>query len=192
MPQLDPSDDLPSFLGRAAHDLGMAGLLGGTLFGRMALHPAVTEISDKIERGRVVNAAWRRYGVVNGLSLLAVTSGWATARATEARPSRLTAREYALARAKDALTGAVAVSGLATAVEGMRFARQAPGGGVPLDDGDTAAPEATASATRNKKALNALGIATLVSEAGLVAVNAALAQEQHRRPGLRRRVLRRA
>jgi hypothetical protein len=158
----------------------------------MALHPAVTEISDKRERGRVVNAAWRRYGLVNGLSLLAVTSGWATARATEAGPGRHTSREAVLARAKDALTGAVAVTGLATAVEGVRFSRQAPGGGVPLDDGDTAAPEASASATKNKKALNALGIATLVSEAALVGVNAALAQEQHRRPALRRRVLRRA
>jgi hypothetical protein len=191
MPSLDASDDLASFLGRAAHDLGMAGLLGGTLFGRMALHPAVTEITDKAERGRVVNAAWRRYGLVNGLSLAAVTAGWASARATEAGPGRLTPREAGLARAKDALTGAVAVTGLATALEGVRFSRQEPRGGVPLEDGDTAAPEASASATRNKKALNALGIATLVSEAGLVAVNAALAQEQHRRPALRRRLVRR-
>ena len=35
-----------SGVGRAAHDLGLAGLLGGTLFGRMALHPAVANISD--------------------------------------------------------------------------------------------------------------------------------------------------
>ena len=33
-------------VGRAAHDVGLAGLLGGNLFGRLALHPSVTEISD--------------------------------------------------------------------------------------------------------------------------------------------------
>src|SRR5215210_7539387 len=65
-----------SKVGRAAHDLGLAGLLGGKLFGRLALHPAVTQISDQRERGKLVNAAWRRYGTVNSLSLLAVASGW--------------------------------------------------------------------------------------------------------------------
>ncbi len=45
--------------GRAAHDIGLAGLMGGNLFGRIALHPAVTEISDPRERGKVVNTAWR-------------------------------------------------------------------------------------------------------------------------------------
>ena len=70
-----------SQVGRAAHDVGLAGMLGGQLFGRMALHPAVTRISDPRERGEVVNAAWRRYGAVNGIGLLAVTSGWIGARA---------------------------------------------------------------------------------------------------------------
>jgi hypothetical protein len=37
-----PSSDLLSYAGRAAHDIGMAGLFGGQLFGRVALHPAVT------------------------------------------------------------------------------------------------------------------------------------------------------
>src|SRR3954464_12535531 len=79
-----------SKVGRAAHDLGLAGLLGGNLFGRLALHPAVTEISDQEERGKLVNTAWRRYGTVNSLSLLAVASGWAGARrpqGADGRPS---------------------------------------------------------------------------------------------------------
>ena len=49
-----------SKIGRALQAIGMAGLLGGNLFGRLALHPAVTEIEDETERGKVVNAAWRR------------------------------------------------------------------------------------------------------------------------------------
>jgi uncharacterized membrane protein len=85
-----PAPSVPlSQVGRAAHDLGLAGLLGGNLFGRLALHPSVTEISDKAERGKVVNAAWRRYGAINSLSLAAVAAGWVGARAEEARPRHL-------------------------------------------------------------------------------------------------------
>ena len=132
---LTPSVPL-SQAGRAAHDLGLAGLLGGNLFGRLALHPSMTEISDEAERGKVVNAAWRRYGTVNSLSLLAVTAGWLGARAGEAQPRFLSPAEQRLALAKDVLVGVVAVTGLATAAQGVRFARQAPGGAVPLSDGD--------------------------------------------------------
>jgi hypothetical protein len=175
-----------SQVGRAAHDIGLAGLLGGNLFGRLALHPSVTEIRDKGERGKVVNAAWRRYGLVNSLSLAAVAVGWAGARADEARPRRLSAQERRLAVAKDVLVGVVAATGLATAAQGIRFARQAPDGAVPLTDGDHAAPEATAAQRRAKRRLNALGLISLAAETGLVGVNAALGQQGFRRPPVRR------
>jgi hypothetical protein len=172
--------------GRAAHDAGLAGLLGGNLFGRFALHPSVTEISDPAERGKLVNAAWRRYGAINSLSLLAVTTGWAGARLDEAANRRLSPRERQLARAKDVLVGVVAVAGLATAAEGMRFAKTAPGGAVPLSDGDHAADGASEASRRSKRRVNRLGAFSLVAEAGLVAVNAALNQHNFRRPPARR------
>ncbi len=182
---------LPSQLGRVAHDLGLAGLLGGNLFGRWALHPAVAQISDPAERGKVVNAAWRRYGTVNSLSLLAVTLGWSGARATEVQGRSITNRERTLARAKDALVAAVFATGAATAVQGVRFSRQAPGGAVPLRDGGHPAAETPAAAARAKRTLNVLGAANITAEIGLVAVNAALAQEGFRRPAARRLLLRR-
>jgi len=117
-----------------------------------------------------------------------VLTGWAGARANEAAPSRLSRAERRLALAKDALVGLVAVTGVATGVEGVRFARQAPGGAVPLDDGDHAAPEASESQRRAKRRLNALGLASLAAELGLVGVNAALAQQGFRRPPRRRAV----
>src|SRR5919108_1464347 len=177
-----------SQVGRAAHDLGLAGLLGGTLFGRMALHPAVAAITDPRQRGEVVNAAWRRYGVVNALALGAVTAGWAGARAAEAANRNLTPAERRLARAKDGLVGALVLTGVASAVEGIRFSRSAPGGAVPLDDGAHAAPDASEAATRLKQRLNVLGGVTMAAEVGLVAVNAALAQEGFRGPAVRRRL----
>jgi hypothetical protein len=177
-----------SHVGRAANDVGLAGLLGGNLFGRFALHPSVTEIIDPRERGKLVNAAWKRYGAINSVSLLAVTTGWAGARLEEAADRRLSPAERRLARAKDVLVGVVALTGVATAVEGMRFARSAPGGAVPLRDGDHAAEEAKDESRALKRRLNALGATSLAAEAGLVAVNAALNQRTFRRPPARRLV----
>jgi hypothetical protein len=186
MPQVLPPPVPISQVGRAAHDLGLAGLLGGNLYGRVALHPAVTAISDERERGRVVNAAWRRYGTINVLSLAAVASGWLGARLKEADKRHLSAREERLAKAKDALIAATAVTGLATAVLGTRFSKMAPDGAVPLADGDTPAPSATREQARAKRAINVMGTLNLLTEAALVAVNAALNQEGFRRPPKRR------
>jgi hypothetical protein len=184
-----PAPPVPlSQAGRAAHDIGLAGLLGGNLYGRLALHPSVTEISDPAERGKLVNAAWRRYGTINTLSLLAVGTGWVGARLNEAGDRRLSPGERRLARAKDVLVGVVAAGGLATAAQGVRFARLAPEGAVPLRDGDHAAAGASERARRAKRRLNALGAVSLAAELGLVAVNAALNQQGFRRPPARRLV----
>jgi hypothetical protein len=188
MTAITPPPVTLSQIGRAAHDLGLAGLFGGNLFGRFALHPAVAGLSDPRERGKVVNAAWRRYGAVNTAGLLALTAGWAGARAGEAADGRLSDQERALARTKDALVAVVAVTGVATAVEGVRFARQAPWGAVPLEDGSHPAPQTPEVAARLKRRLDVLGGTALAAEAALVAVNAALAQAGFRRPPLRRRL----
>jgi hypothetical protein len=161
------------------------------LFGRLALHPSVTEISDPAERGRVVNAAWSRYGAVNSLSLLAVVAGWVGARADEAADRRLSPPERRLARAKDVLVGIVGVFGVATAAQGIAFARSAPGGAVPLTDGDHTAAAATGRQKKAKRTLNVLGLANIAAESALVAVNAALNQQSFRRPPARRLVSRR-
>jgi len=57
---------------------------------------------------------------------------------------------------------------------------------VPLQDGAHPAAETPAGAARAKRTLNVLGAANIAAEIGLVAVNAALAQEGFRRPAARR------
>jgi hypothetical protein len=185
---LQPSSDTVSSLGRALSDLGLAGLLGGQLFGRIAMHPAVTAISEPRERGEVVNAAWRRYGAVNGVGLAAVTAGWLSARGGELRDRNLIGRERLLARVKDGLVGALVVTGTASAIEGIRFSRSAPHGAVPLEDGDHATAEASDAAQRRKRRLNVLGATTIATEVGIVTVNAALSQVNFRRSPMRRRL----
>ena len=122
------------------------------------------------------------------MGLLTATTGWAGARLAEAADRNLSPRERRLAKAKDALMVATFASGVANAVQGVRFARQ---GDTPLLDGDTPAPGAPERAARIKRTLNTLGLVSIGSELGLVAVNAALNQEGFRRPPLRRRLWKR-
>ena len=178
--------DAISSLGRAAHDVSLAALIGGNLFGRVAMHPALSLVSDPRERGRVVNSAWQRYGFVNSVALSALLAGWVPARFGEARGELLSEQERMLAVGKDITMGAVAVTGVAAAVQGIRFARMESGGAIPLEDGSTPAPEAPESEAAAKRRLNVLGSAHLASTLALATVNAALSQASFRRPPKRR------
>jgi hypothetical protein len=154
-------DDPLTAARRAAADVGLAALFGGNLFGRLAMHPALEGVCGPEERGQVVNAAWRRYGTVNSLALAAVVGNWAATRGDESGP---------LARAADAAVGAVTVTGVASAIAGVRFGSQAPGGAVPLESGSEPASQTPPDAARNKRVLNALGAASAASEAALLVV----------------------
>lgn len=184
-----PSDAVSS-AGRAAHDVALAALLGGNLFGRVAMHPALQDVSDKSERGRVLNRAWRRYGTVNSIALGTLVAGWLPARLNETHPRWLSPSERRLAVAKDAAMGAVVLTGLASAAGGVGFAHQAANGAVPMTSGSKTAPETPPTAARLKRAVNTLGALNIASEVALAGINASLAQANFRRPPLRR-VLRR-
>ena len=103
----------------------------------------------------------------------------------------LSARERRLALAKDVAVGAVAATGVAAAIGGVRFNSMEDDGSVPLLDGDTAAPGATAEERRAKRGLNAIGVLHLAAALTLAAVNASLAQANFRRPPVRRLLRRR-
>jgi hypothetical protein len=168
--------DLVSTVGRAAHDLALAALIGGNLFGRVAMHPALTDVSDKTERGKVLNRAWRRYGAVNSLALGTLVAGWLPARLNKTHARWGSPRERRLTLAQDVAMGAVVVTGLASAAAGVSFSHQAPGGGVPMTSGHDPAPETPTRAARLKRMVNALGAANLAAGVALLAVNSALAQ----------------
>ena len=185
------SDDRVSAAGRAAHDLGLAAILGGNLFARVGMHPAVAVISDPRERGEVVVSAWRRYGAVNGIGLLAVLGGWAGARASEAAPSGLSERERIVATVKDGAVAALAISGIASAIAGTWFAALVESGAGPLADGDSAAAAARSGERRAKRLLSIVGGVNLAAAATVVVANAALSQASFRRPPVRRLLRRR-
>ena len=158
-----------SQVGRAAHDLGLAGMLGGTLFGRLALHPAVAEISDPRERGKVVNAAWRRYGAVNGAGRAAVVVAAGPAPGPRRRATAtLTPPERRLARAKD---GSSASSrSPARRARWRACASRARRRAARCRCATATTPRAPRRTRRLglKQRLNALGLVTLAAEAALV------------------------
>ncbi|MBV9820042.1 MAG: hypothetical protein JOZ07_17050 [Solirubrobacterales bacterium] len=173
---LVPSAGARPLVGQIAQDAALAALLGGNLFGRIAMHPALADVGDKAERGKVLNRAWRRYGNVNSLSLVALVGGWLACRDAEHGRLRTSRRRRRLIRAKDVAVGAVAVTGLASAVSGVGFSQQAPEGAVPMDSGSEPAAETPPRAATLKRAVNVLGGLNLAAEASLLIVDALLAR----------------
>lgn len=159
---------------RVAQDVALAALLGGNLFGRVAMHPALSTVTDTQQRGAVLNRAWRRYGTVNSAALAALVAGWLSARADESGPLWIGGRRRGLVLAKDVAIGAVVVTGVASGLGGLGFAEQAPGGAVPMESGSTPAPEASRRAAALKRVVNLLSGLNLGAEVALLVVNALL------------------
>ena len=171
---------------RAAHDVGLAAWLGGAMFGKIALNPSLERITSHAERGSVSNAAWNGYNAVNAAGLGAAALGWGAARLTEANPANLSGREKALSTAKDGLMAAAVLTGLANGVQGVRLAKQAPEGAVPIETGTKPAAETPPKAAKIQRSLELLGNINIAAGVALVAVNAVLAQTDHSRPAKRR------
>jgi hypothetical protein len=189
MPALRPSRRrglLPSgrrvipLSGQIAQDAALAALLGGNLFGRVAMHPALADVSDPSERGKVLNRAWRRYGTVNSAALFALVAGWTTSRPAETALPFTGRGRRALVRTKDVAVGGVVVSGLAVAIGGVGFANQASEGAVPMASGNEPSAETPVQAARIKRAVGIIGGLNLGSEVALVAINALLLRSSRR------------
>ena len=177
---------------RAAHDVGLALWLGGATFGKVAHNPALRNITDLAERGKVANAAWNSYNVVNAAGLGAAALGWGAARLTETQPQRMSERERQLSKAKDVLMGIAVSSGVVNGALGAKLAKSAPEGAVPIETGTQPAPETPRPAAGVQRALGVLGTLNIASGVALVAVNAVLAQENYSRPTARRALTRRS
>lgn len=184
--------DTLAYVTRAAHDVGLATWFGGTMFGKFALNPAVKAISERRERGEVLNRAWNGYNALNAAGLGVAAAGWAGARFTEANPVRMSTTENALSLAKDGLMVAAVVTGVANGIQGARFARQGRDGAVPVESGTEPAQDTPQQAAGIQRSLEVLGNVNVGVGAALIAVNAVLAQVTHSRPTARRALLRRS
>lgn len=170
-------DPRPAAL-QLGQELSLAALIGGNLFGRLAMGPALSQITDKRERGKVLNRSWRRYGTVNSLALATLVGTWMPTRQSELDKLWVSRTDRSLIFVKDATLGAVAVTGLISAAGGVAFSFSGPDGAVPLESGSEPAPETPTRAARLKRLVNSIGAVNLGCELALVAVNVALLQRR--------------
>ena len=71
---------------------------------------------------------------------------------------------------------AVAVTGVAAGIQGVRFSRMEPEGAIPMEDGSEPGAGASRGESRAKWRLNLLGAAHLASALSLAGINAAVSR----------------
>ena len=155
---------------RSLHKMGLGICLGGTLFGLIALNPSVERISDKRERGRVLNEAWMRFQTIGTLAMGVTVAMWRLGGLKRAESDL----DPTLAGIKNILLGGALVTSVASAIAGMRIARQAPEGATPVESGTEPAPETPEEAARSQRLSAFLGVATVAQVAGVLGLSSAL------------------
>jgi hypothetical protein len=155
---------------RSLHKMGLGINLGGTIFGLVALNPSVARISDKNERGRVLNEAWARFQTIGVLAMGVTVAMWRLGGLKEAESDL----DATLAGIKNLLLGGALFTTLASAIVGMRIARQAPEGATPVESGTEPAPETPEEAARSQRLSAFLGSATVALVAGVLGLSSAL------------------
>jgi hypothetical protein len=155
---------------RSLHKMGLGINLGGTIFGLIALNPSVARISDKSERGRVLNEAWARFQTIGVLAMGVTVAMWRLGGLKEAESDL----DATLAGIKNLLLGGALFTTLASAIVGMRIARQAPEGATPVESGAEPAPETPEEAARSQRLSAFLGSATVALVAGVLGLSSAL------------------
>lgn len=153
-----------------AHDVGLATAIGGTLFGREALHPALREgIDDQEDRDRVADAAWRKFSWVNLAGHVAMASTWFAGRAM------LSGREVdrmsrPMTVAKDALIVASLATGVASVVLGRVL-------GAKVRNDEQPSMQARERIETLRRAVGAVGLVNLAANIGILGVTAVLAMQ---------------
>lgn len=166
----------PSIAARVLHNLGLATSLGGAIFGQFALNPSVDSISDKGERGRILNKSWLRYGAINAAALAAAVLAW---RADGIRAANKDLGRDGLVALKDLLLVGAVVNAAASTVLGITTAQQAPddapAGGTPIESAGRPAPETPKTAAKSQRLVSFVsGPATIALLAGAAVVSTVL------------------
>jgi hypothetical protein len=136
----------------------------------VALNPSVARISDRSERGRVLNEAWTRFQTVGTLAMGLTVAMWRLRGLKEAESDL----DTSLAGLKNILLGGALLTSVASAIAGRRIARQAPEGYTPVESGAEPAPETPEEAARSQRLSAFLGAATVALVAGVLGLSSAL------------------
>jgi hypothetical protein len=155
---------------RSLHKMGLGINLGGTIFGPIALNPSVARVSDRRERGLVLNEAWMRFQTIGTLAMGVTVAMWRLGGLKEAESDI----DSTLAGIKNVLLGGALLTSFASAIAGRRIAREAPEGDTPVESGAEPAPETPDEAARSQRLSAFLGAATVALVAGVLGLSSAL------------------
>lgn len=179
----------PSNIARITHNLGLATWFGGALFGQIALNPTISRISDRRERGRVLNESWGRFNAVIFATIAATVLTW---RLGGLRGDA-ELKAPALARAKNLLLGGAVINGIASGVMGARIAKEAPEGapegGTPVEAGTQPAPETPEGAARAQRLISITGPSALSLLALVIALSTVIEPSAVKPRGILSRIL---
>src|ERR687895_915292 len=175
----------PPRAGKLAHDLGLSTWFGGTLFGQVALNPAVSAVSDEGERGRVLNEAWARFQAANLPAMLSTLLGW---RLGGVRDDSLK-RAPSLTRTKDILLGGAAFNTVASALLGASTAASSRGGATPVRSGTKPSRQTPSEAALALRLLRFTGNGSLALLAATVVVSSLIEAAEPKPRGLLLRLL---
>lgn len=161
----------------AAHEVGLATAIGGTLYGRAALEPALDEITSPDERDRVSADAWKRFSWINLAAHGVIAATWFAGRAMlSGREVTSTARS--LTKVKDGLIIASLLTGVSSNVFGRMLGKRVEEGLGPEEVKDRAniGTEAKKSFAL-QRVVGSLGLANLVTNIAILGVTTVLAME---------------
>jgi hypothetical protein len=175
----------PSNFLKIAHHLSLATWFGGSLFGQIALNPTVSRISDRRERGRVLNESWGRFNAVNFVAIATTLLVWRLGGLRQDGELRAPA----LVRLKDLLLGGATINGIASGLLGAWIASQRSDGGTPVESGTEPAPETPEEAARSQRLVALTGTSSLVLLAGVIAVSTVIEASAVKPRGLLSRLL---
>ena len=174
---------------KIAHNLGLAAWFGGTLFGQVALNPTVERISDKQERGRVLNESWFRFNAVNTVAIAATLLSWRLGGLKQDSELRAPSLEWT----KNLLLGGAAVNAIAAGVLGARTAKkdpeEGPAGGTPVESGTEPAPETPPEAASSQRLIAVFGSGSLTLLALVIALSGVIETSHPKPQGLFSRLL---
>jgi hypothetical protein len=161
----------------AAHEVGLATAIGGTLYGRTALQPALDVITSPDERDRVSADAWKRFSWINLAAHGVVAATWFVGRSMLSG-REVTSEARTLTKVKDGLIVASLLTGIGCNVFGRMLGKRIEEGLGPEEIKDRAGAQEEAKKSFGlQRLVGTLGLANLATNIAILGVTTVLAME---------------
>jgi hypothetical protein len=168
--------------GWVVHDVGLATSIGGSLFGKTALEPALDRVvSDTREHEQISEKAWTRFSWLNLAAHAAFAIPWIVGRRMLSG-REVSRRARRLTRVKDVLVGAGLITGVATIALGKLLHKRMREQEAPIEERIEGIVEGVEEhkPVALERAVKATSTLNLLAVLGIAAVTKLLAMEGSR------------